>query len=185
MSEGVFYVYHLIDPRDGEVFYVGKGSGNRPESHTIEAKRGVSSMKCDRIRAILDSGSSVQADIVRRFEDEAEAYSFEAYEITRIGRENLTNIAPGVGGVRQVEMDGDVAWLRLLNNWIVRTDGLKREAGYVLGRQWHKIPLSLLKKDIDSVQEIVKERGVEWCSKHIRRGILEAIQQQRANNAVR
>jgi hypothetical protein len=24
-----FYVYALIDPRDGEVFYVGKGCGSR------------------------------------------------------------------------------------------------------------------------------------------------------------
>lgn len=27
------YVYKLIDPRDGKVFYVGKGKGNRVFSH--------------------------------------------------------------------------------------------------------------------------------------------------------
>ena len=27
------YVYRLIDPRDGETFYVGKGQGNRVFSH--------------------------------------------------------------------------------------------------------------------------------------------------------
>lgn len=27
------YVYRLIDPRDGETFYVGKGKGNRVFAH--------------------------------------------------------------------------------------------------------------------------------------------------------
>ena len=27
------YVYRLIDPRDGETFYVGKGRGNRVYAH--------------------------------------------------------------------------------------------------------------------------------------------------------
>ena len=27
------YVYRLIDPRNGEIFYVGKGQGNRVFSH--------------------------------------------------------------------------------------------------------------------------------------------------------
>ena len=29
-----FYVYHLIDPRNGETFYVGKGKGNRVFAHS-------------------------------------------------------------------------------------------------------------------------------------------------------
>lgn len=29
MLRRIYYVYALIDPRDGEVFYIGKGTGNR------------------------------------------------------------------------------------------------------------------------------------------------------------
>ncbi len=36
---GPFYVYLLVDPRNGEVFYVGKGTGARPLAHGVEAAR--------------------------------------------------------------------------------------------------------------------------------------------------
>jgi hypothetical protein len=32
-----FYVYLLVDPRDGSVFYVGKGTGGRCFAHVREA----------------------------------------------------------------------------------------------------------------------------------------------------
>lgn len=34
------YVYRLIDPRNGETFYVGKGKGNRVFSHIHERVEG-------------------------------------------------------------------------------------------------------------------------------------------------
>lgn len=33
------YVYKLIDPRDGKVFYIGKGRGNRVFDHVYDAKK--------------------------------------------------------------------------------------------------------------------------------------------------
>lgn len=90
-----FFVYDLIDPRNGEVFYVGKGSGRRPGQHTKEAMSGKRSRKCDRIRAILAGGAEVRVTIARRFTSEQDAYAFEIERIADIGLANLTNVLPG------------------------------------------------------------------------------------------
>lgn len=34
-----YFVYALIDPRDGSIFYIGKGKGNRPKQHLTESLR--------------------------------------------------------------------------------------------------------------------------------------------------
>ena len=98
-----FFVYDLIDPRTDEVFYVGKGMGRRPEQHTAEALKGKRSSKCERIRAILDSGQSVRVSIARRFTCESAAYAFEVERIADIGLANLTNVLPGGQGGRMAK----------------------------------------------------------------------------------
>ena len=40
-----YYVYRLVDPRNGETFYVGKGKGNRVFNHVDWAKKGLDSFK--------------------------------------------------------------------------------------------------------------------------------------------
>jgi hypothetical protein len=90
-----YYVYFLIDPRNNEVFYIGKGKGQRRFHHEVEARKGRRSRKCDRIRAILDAGLTPFAPIIERFTVEAEAYAREASLIAEIGLENLTNVLPG------------------------------------------------------------------------------------------
>lgn len=94
-----FYVYELVDPRDQSVFYVGKGKGRRLLNHEEEARRGVHSRKCDRIRQIWASGHTVERRIVRRFALEAEAYDYEVAHIAAIGLRNLTNVLAGGGGI--------------------------------------------------------------------------------------
>lgn len=97
----MFYVYHLVDPRCGSVFYVGKGTGRRVSAHEQDAKRGKPGRKCDRIREIVAVGLEVQKVIVKRFDDELAAYDYERRQIARIGLAGLTNETPCGGGVRE------------------------------------------------------------------------------------
>ena len=55
------YVYFLRDPRSKEVFNVGKGNGNRIFEHVSCAlTKSTESDKLDRIRAIKNSGNTVE-----------------------------------------------------------------------------------------------------------------------------
>lgn len=92
------YVYALRDPASGEVFYVGKGVGNRCFAHVEEARenqRGTE--KLERIRAILDRGKDVGIDIVRHGLDEATALEVEAALIDVLGLTDFGNLVRGHG----------------------------------------------------------------------------------------
>lgn len=59
-----FYVYRLIDPRNGETFYVGKGQNNRVFKHVKQALKfdkdeDELTAKYDRIQEIEKSGLDV------------------------------------------------------------------------------------------------------------------------------
>jgi len=90
-----FYVYHLVDPRDGSIFYVGKGSGRRIHDHETEAAKGVHSRKCNRIREIQHDGFHIGKVVVSEHADENEALQAEFDSIAEIGLGNLTNVLPG------------------------------------------------------------------------------------------
>ena len=76
------YVYRLIDPRNGETFYVGKGKGNRVFSHIraeqqeLEGDELTNKMK--RIREIRLAGFEVAHVIHRHGMDEKTAFEVEA-----------------------------------------------------------------------------------------------------------
>jgi hypothetical protein len=91
----IWYVYELIDPRSGEVFYVGKGKGNRIDEHEKEAKTGYQSYKCNKIRSIWEDGHEVIKQKVAEFWDEDAAYEHESDRISEIGFERLTNLVLG------------------------------------------------------------------------------------------
>jgi len=92
------YVYGLVDPRTGAVFYVGKGTGTRWMQHEPGAKRGNPGPKNDRIREILDEGLRVECSVLGEFNTEEEAYSAEKEEIAkRTG--TLTNQNRGGAGL--------------------------------------------------------------------------------------
>ena len=93
------YVYRLIDPRNGETFYVGKGKGNRVFSH-IRAEQDLEGDDVDnklkRIREIRLAGFEVAHVIHRHGMDEATAFEVEAALIDAYP--GLTNVVGGTGG---------------------------------------------------------------------------------------
>ncbi len=93
------YIYRLIDPRNGETFYVGKGRGNRVFSH-IHAEQNLEGDDLDnkikRIREIRLAGFEVAHVIHRHGMDDRTAFEVEAALIDAYP--GLTNIVGGAGG---------------------------------------------------------------------------------------
>lgn len=92
------YVYRLIDPRNGETFYVGKGRGNRVFAH-IHAAQNLDGDDIDnklkRIREIHVTGFEVAHVIHRHGMDDETAFEVEAALIDAYP--GLTNIMGGAG----------------------------------------------------------------------------------------
>lgn len=91
-----WYVYTLVDPRCGSVFYVGKGCGSRIDRHEREARlKDASTKKLNKIRSIWEAGAEIEKTKVAYFWEEQDAYDHETDLIASIGLANLTNIHPG------------------------------------------------------------------------------------------
>ncbi len=93
------YVYRLIDPRNGETFYVGKGQGNRIFSHVHDEQNLEGDdlgNKMRRIRKIRLAGFEIAHVIHRHGMDERTAFEVEAALIDAYP--GLTNIVCGTGG---------------------------------------------------------------------------------------
>lgn len=100
-----FYVYLLIDPRDGDVFYVGKGTEYRCFAHLVEARKTQADTSGDyaklaRIRDIEDAGMAVRIDILRHGLSECEAFLVESAAIDLVDPQLLTNRVAGHDAVK-------------------------------------------------------------------------------------
>ncbi|MBQ7713162.1 MAG: hypothetical protein IJT69_05030 [Clostridia bacterium] len=102
ISEINYYVYRLIDPRNGQTFYVGKGKGNRVFDHvkcSIDYYDGVEETsdkdpnKFRIIKEIIDSGLDVIHIIQRWNLTEKEAFEVEAALIDAY--QGLSNLQSG------------------------------------------------------------------------------------------
>ncbi len=105
---GPYYVYVLVDPRDGSVFYVGKGTGQRLLAHGYEAMLksdpGPRSGKVARIREIREAGFEPRIDVVRHGLSEDQALLVETVLIDSVA--GLTNKVAGHGAAEgRVSMD--------------------------------------------------------------------------------
>ena len=97
-----FYVYRLIDPRNGQTFYVGKGKGDRVFQHVQEtlklsenSEEDNITLRIKRIRDIHQAGLEVIHVIHRHGMDEKTAFEVEAALIDAY--EGLTNMQSGHG----------------------------------------------------------------------------------------
>lgn len=127
-----WYVYELLTP-DGDVFYVGKGSGKRIDAHEKEALKGVCSKKCNKIRSL----PYIIKQKVALFFNEQDAYDFETDRISHYGLNNLTNIMRGgqIAFERRVKklkikqsrlkQDNIPNWIRITSNMELLKDWIK------------------------------------------------------------
>lgn len=96
-----YYVYRLVDPRNSETFYVGRGVGNRVFDHMDEAREGKRSSKTKRINEIHGEGWRVATIIHRHgLRDDDETGTLEAALIQAYDGEvedGLTNKVSGEG----------------------------------------------------------------------------------------
>ena len=95
-----FYVYALIDPRNDQIFYIGKGTGNRVFAHEAESGKSPRSEKAklQRIQEIESTGHDVKRLILNWGLTEEEAFAAEATLINLmnyISPEALTNAVAG------------------------------------------------------------------------------------------
>ncbi len=88
-----YYVYTLAYP-DGTVFYVGKGTGNRAQSHIIEAEQWVCQCrKCHVIQSIIFKGKKVKISYVFTSEDAQPSLQKEAELIRLLSQQGtLVNV---------------------------------------------------------------------------------------------
>lgn len=89
MIQKPYYVYHLLDPRDKQPFYVGLGKKDRMYHHVREVLNEsykVNTPKTERIREILETNLDVEHKIIKRFNTRKEAQRFEIEQIKYYGR---------------------------------------------------------------------------------------------------
>jgi uncharacterized protein len=95
----------LSDLETGEVFYVGRGNGNRVFSHvqqTIDNPQ--ANDKLERIREIQAKGLEVKHEILRHNLTDKEAFEVEAAMTNFINVANLSNKVVGHGVENRVRM---------------------------------------------------------------------------------
>jgi hypothetical protein len=99
-----FYVYYLIDPRNFQPFYVGKGKGKRMYSHAKNRIKHINKILSNKLIKIIDKeGLKIIHKKVYDNLSEEKAFELEMKEISKYGRKNnntgiLCNVTDGGDG---------------------------------------------------------------------------------------
>lgn len=88
------YVYLYVDPRDGEVFYIGRGRGNRCFDHLNDTSE---SDKVEQIAEIAASGKTPRIELLRYGLSADAAVMLETAAIDLLRVDRLTNRVRGSG----------------------------------------------------------------------------------------
>jgi hypothetical protein len=160
-----WYVYELIDPRNGKVFYVGKGKNQRIDDHEWEAKGTGTSHKCNKIRSIWADKLEIGKRKIAQFWDEEAAYECEAERIEEIGLDNLTNVLPG--GIPVSHQRANIERYRPLTPEVAMTV-IRRWPDWVAAWLTRPTPNSKLTAEVKGVRfatlyKVVMEGFVNWC----------------------
>ena len=103
ISKVGIYVYLYRDPRDGKIFYVGKGKGQRAFQHLVDEKDG---FKRKKIQEIRNAGLEPKIEIlVHALKDDEMALKIEAALIDLIGVGQLANEVRGYDAISHGKMD--------------------------------------------------------------------------------
>ena len=111
-SKLAYYVYALVNPLNGQVFYIGKGNGNRVFDHVngvLNSSESTLSLKQNEISEIIQNGCEIGHYIIRHGLTENEAFLVESvlidYNNTMI--QKLTNEVSGhysaIWGIKTAE----------------------------------------------------------------------------------
>lgn len=105
VSKVGIYVYLYRDPRDGKIFYVGKGQGQRAFQHLTDEKEGA---KRNKIREIRNAGLEPKIEILAHgLKDDEMALKIEAAMIDLIGVDQLANEVRGYQAISHGKMGVD------------------------------------------------------------------------------
>lgn len=95
----MYYVYQLVDPRNSQPFYIGKGKGRRAKTHLWEIPETRNVYKENKIASIRNDGlEPIIEYVAENIIDETLAYDIESTLIKKYGRKGydkngtLTNI---------------------------------------------------------------------------------------------
>lgn len=98
-TDVMYYVYQLVDPRNNQPFYIGKGKGRRAQTHLWEVPETKNVYKENKIADIRKAGLEPKIEFVaENIIDESLAYNIETVLIKKYGRKGyekngtLTNI---------------------------------------------------------------------------------------------